>query len=128
MGWVLKDNWTEYFNISPDIEDANSFAAAIKEWQHNPEFNLPTCIKNFLTHPHIEKLINEDKWEEVFNCWGKDWRNKNLKEGNFYGNSAGWSQVQLAVWLVLAGVEFIEYLDYSRIESFENDCFEWRED
>ena len=99
MGWRIKDDCLDYLDYKslPTFYEAND----------NPleDFDsLETCIKTFFNNPTIKDLVEENNWVKIIGCWRSDY-----KGDTNYGND-GWRTYLLIEWLLLAGIDFQNYL------------------
>ena len=64
-------------------------------YNSDPEKDIDNCLINFFKAKHIQDLVKQNAWIEVFTCWRRDWYNLHSKEKEdnerYYGNKASFS-------------------------------------
>ena len=77
--------------------------------ERGEDAKLSNCLCDFFSDKHIQELVENDAWEEIFKCWQADYSNKFTGLGKCYGNRPGWITEYLAGFLALSGVDFWNY-------------------
>ena len=118
------------FDLDLAKRDSNDFESAdgdVSKYVELPKFNSPsykrdsmdliTCLDNFFNSDYISRLVEENKWLEVFDCWSSDYFNLEYggNKDKFYGNRPGWPLCRLVHFLVLSGIDFGKNLNKQNI-------------